>query len=80
MIAGCPIGRCCRKPKNPAMNLSDVVAKLVAGDAANVKKPILHALDCATVEGTAINKLKVKLVKNKNIVDVSFALVYTRIE
>jgi len=34
------------------MNSFDVVVKLVVGDAANAKKPVLPALGCATVEAT----------------------------
>ena len=53
IVAGCLTGQHSRKPRTPAMNSFDVVAKLVVRDSANAKKPVLPALGCATVEATA---------------------------
>ena len=53
IVAGCLTGRHSRKPRTPAVNSFDVVAKLVVREAANARKPNLLALGCATVEATA---------------------------
>ena len=46
IVAGCLTGRYSRKPRTPAVNSFDVVAKLVVRDAAYPRKPNLLALGC----------------------------------
>ena len=44
------------------MSFFVVVVKVVVGDAANVRKPILLLQDCATVEATVTNRKKFLLI------------------